>query len=102
MASVCTAETLHPHSQYESLIRACRPLPPIRTAVVHPCDEGSLEAVKAAAIGKLIEPVLVGPEKRIQDLAAKLHFDLTNVHLISTPHSHAAAAQAVVLARTGS
>jgi len=102
MASISTAETLHPHSQYESLIRACRTLAPIRTAVVHPCDESSLEAVKAAAIGKLIEPVLVGPEKRIQDLAAKLHFDLTNVHLISTPHSHAAAAQAVALARMGS
>jgi len=101
MGNVSTAETLRPLSQYESLIRACRPLAPIRTAVVHPCDESSLEAVKAAAIGKLIEPVLVGPEKRIRDLAAKLHFDLTNVQLIATPHSHAAAEQAVALARAG-
>src|SRR6185437_7628679 len=45
--------------------------------------------------------VLVGPEKRIRELAAKLHFDLTNVQLIATPHSHAAAEQAVALARAG-
>src|SRR5689334_6014426 len=95
------ADGLRPHAQYEALIRACRTLPPIRTAVVHPCDEHSLEAVKAAAIGKLIEPVLVGPEKRIQDIAAKVRFDLTNVPLVATPHSHAAAEQAVALARAG-
>jgi phosphate acetyltransferase len=55
----------------------------------------------AAAIGKLIEPVLVGPETRIRELAARLHFDLTNVQLVGTPHSHAAAEHAVTLARTG-
>jgi phosphate acetyltransferase len=91
-----------PHAQYESLIRACRSLPPIRTAVVHPCDESSLEAAAAAAIGKLIEPVLVGPETRIREVAAKLGIDITNLKLINAPHSHAAAALAVGLARSGS
>jgi phosphate acetyltransferase len=101
MISASEAEALRPHLQYESLIRACRGLPPIRTAIVHPCDESSLEAARAAAIGKLIEPVLVGPEKRIRELAAKMQFDLTNVELVPTAHSHAAAEQAVALARTG-
>jgi phosphate acetyltransferase len=55
----------------------------------------------AATIGKLIEPVLVGPESRILDIASKLHFDLTKVELVNTPHSHAAAAQGVALARAG-
>jgi phosphate acetyltransferase len=87
--------------QYDLLIRACRSLPPIRTAVVHPCDETSLAAAKAAAVGRLIEPVLVGPETRIRELAATLHFDLANVQLVSAPHSHAAAEQAVALARAG-
>ena len=89
------------HPQYDSVIRACRSLPPIRTAVIHPCDENSLAAAMAAAIGKLIEPVLVGPETRIRKLAATLQFDLTNVQLVNTPHSHAAAEQAVALARAG-
>src|ERR1051325_3011197 len=101
ITSASAVETLRPHAQYESLIRACRSLPQIRTAVVHPCDESSLEAARAAAIGKLIEPVLVGPEKRIREIATKLHFDLTNVKLVPTPHSHAAAERAVALARAG-
>jgi phosphate acetyltransferase len=41
------------------------------------------------------------PETRIRELAATLHFDLTNVQLVSAPHSHAAAEQAVALARAG-
>jgi phosphate acetyltransferase len=89
------------HPQYDSLIRACRSLAPIRTAVVHPCDESSLAAAMAATVGKLIEPVLVGPETRIRELAARLGFDLTNVQLVGAPHSNAAAEQAVALARAG-
>jgi len=89
------------HAQYESLIRACRCIAPIRTAVVHPCDEYSLEAAIAAAVGKLIEPVLVGPETRIRELASKLGVDISKVKLIDAPHSHAAAALAVGLARSG-
>jgi phosphate acetyltransferase len=96
------AQDRREHPQYESLIRACRTLAPIRTAVVHPCDASSLEAAVAAAVGKLIEPVLVGPETRIRELASRLGFDIANVHLVNTPHSHAAAATAVSLARNGS
>jgi phosphate acetyltransferase len=95
------AEDTREHPQYDALIRACRPLPAIRTAVVHPCDENSLVAAMAAAVGKLIEPVLVGPETRIRELAAAQHVDLTHVELVNAPHSHAAAAQAVALARAG-
>ena len=76
------------HPQYDSLIRACRSLPPIRTAVVHPCDENSISAAMAASVGKLIEPVLVGPETRIRALATTLGFDLANVQLVSTPPDH--------------
>jgi phosphate acetyltransferase len=90
-----------PHEQYDSLIRACRSLPPLKTAVVHPCDENSLEALRAAAAGQLIDPVIIGPESRIRELAARMHLDLTNVPLIAAPHSHAAAEQAVALARSG-
>jgi len=89
------------HPQYEWLIRACRSIPPIRTAVVHPCDPSSLEAAIAATVGKLIEPVLVGPETRIRELASKLGFDIANVQLVDAPHSNAAAALAVGLARGG-
>ena len=55
----------------------------------------------AAAVGNLIEPVLGGPERRIRELAARMHFDLTHVELVDTPHSNAAAEQSVALARSG-
>ena len=88
-------------SQYDRLIRACSVLAPVRTAVVHPCDESSLEAVREAALAHLIEPVLLGPLARIRALADHMHLDLTGLQLHDAPHSHAAAEQAVALARSG-
>ncbi|MFO1116663.1 MAG: phosphate acetyltransferase [Beijerinckiaceae bacterium] len=73
----------------------------IRVAVAHPCDEVSLEgAMEAAKLG-LIKPVLIGPQARIRDLAAKFGLDLAGIEIIDAPHSHAAAAMAVELVRRG-
>jgi phosphate acetyltransferase len=88
-------------SQYDRLIHACRALAPIRTAVVHPCDESSLAAARDAALANLIEPVLLGPEARIRAIADRMNFDLAGMQLQDAPHSHAAAEQAVALARAG-
>ncbi len=89
------------HEKYDRLLAAAKELPPLRTAVVHPCDEPSLAgAVKAAVIG-LIAPVLVGPAGRIRVLAARLGLDISPFDLIDTPHSHASAAMAVQLVREG-
>jgi phosphate acetyltransferase len=89
------------HDKYDALIRACAALPPLRTAVVHPCDEIALSAVQAAAAAKLILPVLVGPRSRIQALAASLRIELTGMQLVDVPHSHAAAEKAVAMVRAG-
>ncbi len=73
--------------------------PPLRVAVVHPVDAASLGGAIEAARAGLIEPVLVGPEARIRQAAEAAAIDLAPFRLISTPHSHAAAAAAVGLAR---
>jgi phosphate acetyltransferase len=39
--------------------------------------------------------------RTIRDIAAKANLDLTEVEIIDTPHSHAAAAEAVQLVRAG-
>jgi phosphate acetyltransferase len=89
------------HEKYDALIRRCRQLPPVHTAVVHPCDETSLSAaVEAAALG-LIEPILVGPSARIRALADALSLDIGTLELVDTPHSHASAAKAVEIVRAG-
>ncbi|MCB2052641.1 MAG: bifunctional enoyl-CoA hydratase/phosphate acetyltransferase [Geminicoccaceae bacterium] len=88
-------------ARYGQLIEATRPLAPVRTAVVHPCDRLSLEGALEAAKRGLILPILVGPRGRINAAAAEAGVDLGHVEIVDTPHSHAAAARAVALVREG-
>jgi phosphotransacetylase/acyl dehydratase len=83
------------------LLRQCEPLEPVSCAVVHPCDADSLMGAMEAARRRLISPVLVGPEARIRAVAAANGADLTGVRIVATEHSHASAAAAVALARSG-
>ncbi|MFC3307635.1 hypothetical protein [Blastomonas aquatica] len=75
--------------------------PPVRTAVVHPCDAASLGGAIAAAKHGLIEPVLVGPEARIRAAADAAALDIARFQIVPGEHSHVAAAEACRLARTG-
>ena len=84
---------------HQDLVEKAKGLKPIRTAIVHPVDTVSLlGAIKAAEAG-LIEPVLVGPEIRIAEVAAQARIDLSRYQIVATEHSHASAARAVALAR---
>ena len=88
-------------SKYDRLIAAAQAVPPVPTIVVHPCDETSLRGVVDSAAAGIIRPVLVGPEKKIRAAAAQEGVDLAPYEIVSTEHSHAAAAKAVELARAG-
>lgn len=83
------------------LLRACEGLPPVKCAIVHPCDRDSLLGPLEAARRKLIEPVLVGPEKKIRAVAAEHKAELAGIRIVSTEHSEEAAAKAVAMARAG-
>jgi len=76
-------------------------LAPLRTAVVHPVNTESLLGAIEAARAKLITPVLVGPEARIRSAAQTANVNIANYEMVTTQHSHAAAAAAVALARDG-
>jgi phosphate acetyltransferase len=89
------------HEKYEALIRLFDERAPVRTAVVHPCDEASLEGALMAADAKIIQPVLVGPKPKVERQAAQLSRDISQIPLIDVHHSHAAAEKAVELARIG-
>ena len=89
------------HDKFNKLIEAAQKHPPAKTAIAHPCDQVSLEsAVKAAAL-KLIEPILVGPEKRIRSVAADNSLDISGFEIVDAEHSHDSAAKAVALVREG-
>jgi phosphate acetyltransferase len=69
--------------------------------VVHPCDETSLKGALEAAAEGMIVPTFVGPERKIRETAQKIEMELAGFDIIDVPHSHAAAAKAVELVRTG-
>jgi len=93
--------TLRRGDSFSQLYKACESLPPVSCAVVHPCDRDSLLGPIEAARRGLITPVLVGPDERIRSVAEAEGVDLSPYQIIAVPHSHAAAAKAVELARTG-
>lgn len=101
MSAAAEAQEKHQHLRHDQLVRRCAGLRPALTAVVHPCDGPSLIAAVEAAGKGLIEPVLVGPEKKIHAVADANHLDITPYRLVPTPHSHAAAAEAVRMGRAG-
>lgn len=87
------------YARYRELMRLVDGLPPIRTAVVHPADELSVTAALEAAKAGLIEPVFVGPEARIRAVAKAEGRDIGDYAIVSTRHSHEAAARAVAMGR---
>lgn len=93
-------ETLRP-GRLAALRARCEGLEPVRTAVVHPCDVLALQGALTAARERIIVPVLVGSEKKIRAVARYAALDVSGCEIVDAPHSHAAAAVAVDLARTG-
>ncbi|CAN5634240.1 phosphate acetyltransferase [soil metagenome] len=88
-------------SQLDRLLVLARVLPPLRTAVVHPCDPVSLSGALEAYRIQLIVPVLVGPRARIEQAAAEAGENIQQFELVDVEHSHAAAEAACMLARSG-
>ena len=89
------------HDKYERLIRAAQGQSAITVAVAHPCDDVSLHGAVEAARLRLIEPILVGPQARIHDIAARAGLDISAMELVGSEHSQDSAAKAVELVTAG-
>jgi phosphate acetyltransferase len=101
MTDETVGATMRRHEKYERLIAKARDIPAIPTAVAHPCDETSLKGALDAASARMIRPILVGPERKIREVAQKIGVDIGAAEIVDVPHSHAAAAKAVELVRAG-
>ena len=86
---------------FEPFLRQARELPPMLTAIVHPCDAECIRAAIEARDEGLITPVLVGPEHKIHAAAEQAGLSIAGLRLEPTEHSHAAAVRAVELATKG-
>ncbi|HEX5788311.1 MAG TPA: bifunctional enoyl-CoA hydratase/phosphate acetyltransferase, partial [Woeseiaceae bacterium] len=73
----------------------------VPTAVAHPCEATALAGALEAAAEGLIRPILVGPPARIAETARDIGADLAGIEIVAAPHSHASAAAAVELVRSG-
>ena len=86
---------------FAAMLAATGPLEPIATAVVHPCDESSLEGALAAQEHGLITPILVGPTARIHEAAEEAGVDISDLEIVDSEHSHDSAKKAVQLVHQG-
>jgi phosphate acetyltransferase len=84
-------------SKYDRLIAATKTMPPVPTVVVHPCDETSLRGVVDSAQAGIILPILVGPERKIRETAARYGLDISGLEIVGAVHSDEAAAKSVEL-----
>jgi len=87
--------------KYERVLARCKDVPPITTAIAHPCDDVSVAAAIDAARAGILQPILVGPAERIRRVAKDLRLDVDGYQIEDAPHSQASAARAVELVRQG-
>lgn len=86
---------------FMDLFEACGRCGPVTCAIVHPCDRDSLTGALLAAERGIVLPVLVGPEEKIRRTAGEAGMTMGSHRIVPVPHSHAAAAKAVEMARRG-
>jgi phosphate acetyltransferase/phosphate butyryltransferase len=101
IARMPTSRLMSHGVRFGALVERARALEPLRTAIVHPCDDLSLGGALAARDEGMIVPVLVGPRGKIEAAAADAGLDLGGVEIVDAPHSHAAAERAVALVHEG-
>jgi phosphate acetyltransferase len=89
------------HAKYDRLIERTKEITPIPTIVAHPCDESALKGAVEAAEAGIIVPILIGPERKIRTVADQLQLDVGRFEIVPAAHSHASAAKAVQLVRSG-
>jgi phosphotransacetylase len=87
--------------KYESLLKRCRSLAPVPTAVAYPCEASALAGAVEAAQHKLIIPFLIGPKPKIAEIAEAAGVDIDGLEVIDMPDAHSAAEKAVGLVREG-
>jgi phosphotransacetylase/acyl dehydratase len=89
------------HQRFRNLLIRTSGQPPVPVAVAHPCDDLSLGAATEMAKAGLVVPILVGPAAKIHAVALAAGLDIDAYRIVDVPHSHAAAATAVALVRSG-
>ncbi|MCP4395338.1 MAG: bifunctional enoyl-CoA hydratase/phosphate acetyltransferase [Alphaproteobacteria bacterium] len=89
------------HQAYKEILDFCKTIPPLKTAVAFPCNGFALSSVVESAIEGILDPILVGPKKTIQEVAKKENLDISSYEIVDVEHAHEAAFKSVELVRLG-
>ncbi|PPE78918.1 phosphate acetyltransferase [Kaistia algarum] len=87
--------------RFEPFVTEARGMPPLLTAVVHPCSPEAVRAAVDARDEGLLSPVLVGPENKIRAAAEAAVVSLSGLKIEPTEHSHASAERGTQMAARG-
>lgn len=93
--------TVRRHVHFDRLLTLAEPLAAIKTAVVAPEEESSLNGALLARDHTLIEPLLIGCRSKIEEAARQLGVSLDDIEIIDEPDHDMAAARAVELVHEG-
>jgi len=86
---------------FDSLLRLVADQPRRTLSVAVAEDHTVVEAVKEAQKRGLVEPILVGDEKRVAEAAERAGYDLKDARVVHEPDPVKAALEAVALASSG-
>ena len=89
------------YGRSQALVSQARRLGAIPTAVVYPCSRDALAGALEAQAAGLIEPVLIGPEGRIREIAEREGYDLAECAIENVADPLDAAHLAAESARAG-
>lgn len=85
----------------DTLIERAKTYPPLPTAVVDAGESYVLQGAWEAAEAKLIKPILVGNQKRIEQIARELGYSLQGIAVVTAQGEEEAAAKGVELVLNG-
>jgi len=101
LASLAPPPEPHRPDRFRRFVDEAKALPPLLTAVVHPCSPEAIVAAVEAHEAGLLTPILVGPEAKIRLAAEQAGVSLAGLAIEPTEHSHAAAERAAEMAAKG-
>ncbi len=83
----------------ETIVKMAKDKPNRKLAVAAADDEPVLEAIKNAQKENIIDPILVGCKKKIEEISKKISYDLKNAEIIDIADPKEASKKAVSLIR---
>ena len=93
---------IYDQDHYKKVLDHCKGLDRLKTAVVFPVKGYSLQAVIDAYEAGLIDPVLIGPKKRIKSIAREADIKLpAKWEIVGASNTYEASAKAVAMANKG-